>query len=29
MGAAAVFWAVRVLKVYGTENLSPVKKVTV
>ena len=29
MGAAAVTWAVRVLRVYGTENLSPEKKVTV
>ena len=29
MGAAAVFWAVRVLRVYGPENLSPEPKVTV
>jgi hypothetical protein len=29
MGAAAVFWAVRVLRVYGPENHSPEKKVVV
>lgn len=26
MGAAAVFWAVRVMKIYGAENLAPAKK---
>ncbi len=26
MGAEAVFWAVRVMKVYGPENLSPIEK---